>query len=156
MSIGDICNREVIIAYKQENLEKAVRLMREYHVGDVIVVEERDGGRVPVGILTDRDILISVIGEDIEPRDISIEDVMSFELLTGHVDDSLLESLARMRQKGVRRLPVVDGRGELVGILTMDDIIDVLAEEIADLAGLIRNEQKREIGRAVDTGAPAD
>ncbi|HBD13267.1 MAG TPA: CBS domain-containing protein [Porticoccaceae bacterium] len=156
MAIGDICNREVIIAYKQESLSDAIKLMRKYHVGDLVIVEDKRQGRSPVGILTDRDILISVIGENLDPDDIVIEDVMSCELLTAHTEDTLTDALASMRKKGVRRLPVVDDAYNLVGILTTDDIIGVFAEEIGNLAQLIHNEQENEASRTVYTEALAD
>lgn len=149
MTIGELCNREVIVVLQNENLTDAVKLMREHHVGDLVVVEDKGIGRLPVGIVTDRDILIQVLGEDIDPGELTVGDVMTHNPVTALLDDSVEDSLKLMRKNGIRRLPVVDESRYLVGILTVDDIIDLLAEEIGDLAWLIRNEVDREISRTV-------
>jgi CBS domain-containing protein len=113
-------------------------------VGDLVVAEERDGRRVPIGILTDRDIVIEVIAEDVDVGSVAIGDVMSFKLLTAREEDDTFDTIKLMQTKGVRRLPVVDKQGQLVGIVTIDDLIDLLAETLMDVAGLIAYEQKRE------------
>jgi CBS domain-containing protein len=144
MSIGDICNREVVLVNKDSSVQDAARLMRVHHVGDLVVAEERDGRRIPIGILTDRDIVIEVIAEDVDVGSVAIGDVMSFKLLTAREEDDTFDTIKLMQTKGVRRLPVVDKQGQLVGIVTIDDLIDLLAETLMDVAGLIAYEQKRE------------
>jgi CBS domain-containing protein len=144
MSIGDICNREVVLVDKDSSVRDAARLMRAHHVGDLVVVEERDGRRIPIGILTDRDIVIEVIAEDVGLGSVAIGDVMSSKLLTAREEDDTFVTIRWMQTKGVRRLPVVDKQGQLVGIVTIDDLIDLLAETLMDVAGLIAYEQKRE------------
>ncbi len=144
MSIGDICNREVVLVDKDSSVQDAARLMRAHHVGDLVVVEERDGRRIPIGILTDRDIVIEVIAEDVDVGSVAIGDVMSFKLLTAREEDDTFVTIRWMQTKGVRRLPVVDKQGQLVGIVTIDDLIDLLAETLMNVAGLIAHEQKRE------------
>jgi CBS domain-containing protein len=144
MPIGDICNREVVIIDKDCSVRDAARLMRAHHVGDLVVAEERDGRRIPIGILTDRDIVIEVIAEDVDVGSVAIGDVMSFKLLTAREEDDTFDTIKSMQTKGVRRLPVVDKQGQLVGIVTIDDLIDLLAETLMDVAGLIAYEQKRE------------
>ncbi|MDH3673025.1 MAG: CBS domain-containing protein [Gammaproteobacteria bacterium] len=144
MSIGDICNREVVLVDRDSSVRDAARLMRAHHVGDLVVAEERDGRRVPIGILTDRDIVIEVIAEDVDVGSVAIGDVMSFKLLTAREEDDTFDTIKLMQTKGVRRLPVVDKQGQLVGIVTIDDLIDLLAETLMDVAGLIAYEQKRE------------
>lgn len=156
MTIGEICSREVIVVYQEESLSDAIRLMRKHHVGDVVVVADKGGGRSPIGIVTDRDILISAVGEGLDPDDITIGDVMSFQLLTASTGDSVIDALRSMREKGVRRLPVIDSSHNLVGLLTMDDVIILLAEVIGDLASLVCNEREKEIARIVNTGDPTD
>jgi CBS domain-containing protein len=118
--------------------------MRTQHVGDLIVVEEHDGKRIPVGIVTDRDIVLEVIAKDVDLNAVAIGDVMSFELTTANEDDEVLETVKLMRAKGVRRVPVVDKQGALVGILAVDDLIELLQELVADIGSLIIREQKRE------------
>ncbi|MEW6331392.1 MAG: CBS domain-containing protein [Pseudomonadota bacterium] len=144
MLVGKICNREVVFVEPETSIAEAARLMREHHVGGLVVVREKSGKRVPVGMLTDRDLVIEVIAEDVEMGDISVGDIMSNQLTTARESDDLLETLKLMRARGIRRLPVIDDDGALAGILTVDDLIDLFAEQIADLARLIAVEQKRE------------
>ncbi|MCK5437347.1 MAG: CBS domain-containing protein [Desulfobulbaceae bacterium] len=144
MNVGEVCNREVVIVQSSDSILDAAKLMREHHAGDVVVVEDRDGQRFPVGILTDRDIVIEILAKDLNPDAISIGDAMSFELLTVMEEDAVMETVKRMREKGVRRIPVVNQDGSLEGILRVDDLIDLLAEQVNDIVGLITYEQWRE------------
>ena len=144
MSIGEFCNRDVVIVHKGENAVEAAKLMRQYHVGDVVVVMDKDDKKVPVGILTDRDIVIELVAEQVDPESVSVGDVMSDHLHIISESDELLDVIAQMRSKGVRRAPVVSKEGELVGILTLDDVLDVLAEALNDLVLLTGREQRRE------------
>lgn len=144
MTIGNVCNREVVFIHAQASIPVAARLMREYHVGDLVVIKEKTGKRVPVGIVTDRDIVLEVIAEGVAMDDVSVGDIMSDNLVTARESDSLLETIKVMRTKGIRRLPVVNDDNELVGILSVDDLIDLLSEQIVDLARLIAREQGRE------------
>ena len=144
MTVGKICNREVIFIHKEASIPEAARLMREYHVGDLVVVREKTGKRVPVGIITDRDIVLEVIAEGVSMDDVSVGDIMSDNLVTARESDGLLETIKVMRAKGIRRLPVVNDDNELVGILSVDDLIDLFSEQIVDLARLIAREQGRE------------
>jgi CBS domain-containing protein len=144
MSIGEICNRETVFATKDSSIQQAAQLMREHHVGDLVVVEEKAGRRVPVGILTDRDLVIEILAKDVSANNVTVGDVMSSELLTARESDGLYETMQRMRAKGVRRVPVVDINGALVGIVTVDDLLDLLADELTALARLLSREQARE------------
>ena len=144
MTIGKVCNREVVFIHAQASIPEAARLMREYHVGDLVVIKEKTGKRVPVGIVTDRDIVLEVIAEGVGMDDVSVGDIMSDNLVTARESDGLLETIKVMRAKGIRRLPVVNDDNELVGILSVDDLIDLFSEQIVDLARLIAREQGRE------------
>jgi CBS domain-containing protein len=144
MSVGEMCTREVVIVGKDETVAEAVQLMRRHHVGDVVVVEEQAGMRVPVGVLTDRDIVIELLAEDVALDAVVIKDVMSYEPLTAREDEDVLDALERMRTRGVRRMPVVDASGALAGILTVDDILGLLAEYLGDLARLVKRERESE------------
>ena len=144
MTIGKVCNREVVFIHAQASVPEAARLMREYHVGDLVVIKEKTGKRVPVGIVTDRDIVLEVIAEGVDMDDVSMGDIMSDKLVTARESDGLLETIKLMRAKGIRRLPVVNDDNELVGILSVDDLIDLFSEQIVDLARLIAREQGRE------------
>jgi len=144
MTIGKVCNREVVFVHQQASVPEAARLMREYHVGDLVVIKEKTGKRVPVGIITDRDIVLEVIAEGVDMDDVSVGDIMSDKLVTARESDGLPETIKLMRDKGIRRLPVVNDDNELVGILSVDDLIDLFSEQIVDLARLIAREQGRE------------
>ena len=144
MSIGEICNRETVFATTDSSIQQAAQLMREHHVGDLVVVEEKAGRRVPVGILTDRDLVIEILAKDVSANNVTVGDVMSSELMTARESDGLYETMQRMRAKGVRRVPVVDTNGALVGIVTVDDLLDLLADELTALARLLSREQARE------------
>ena len=144
MSIGDICNRNVVMIEKDAPVMEAARVMRQFHVGALVVCGEREGARVPVGLVTDRDIVIEVLGEEVEAGSLMVGDIMSANLLTAREGDDLWETLQRMRHAGVRRVPVVDEQGALQGIVTMDDVIELLADELSQLAKLVAREQKAE------------
>jgi CBS domain-containing protein len=145
MKAGEFCNRQVVIAHRDESLAEAARRIRDFHVGTLIVVDEQDGRRIPVGMLTDRDLVVSVLAGDGRDFDaLVVGDVMSTELVTAREDDNLLDALKRMRSFGVRRLPIVNEKGGLEGIVTFDDLVDLVAEELSDLTSLVGREQKRE------------
>jgi CBS domain-containing protein len=114
--------------------------MREFHVGDLVVVEPADGGARPVGIVTDRDLVVEVLAQDVPVDEITIDDVMSTNVATAREDDDVLDTLSRMRELGVRRMPVVDARGMLAGIITVDDLLQLVADSINSVVGLVVRE----------------
>ena len=144
MFAGEYCNRNVSIIGKGDSIIKAAKLMREHHVGDLLVVEPRNGERTPVGILTDRDIVIEVIAVDIDMNALSVEDVMSYKLITANENDDLMSTIKRMRINSIRRIPIVNQAGGLVGILSIDNILDVITEQLMDIDQIIVNEQSKE------------
>jgi CBS domain-containing protein len=144
MAVGEICSREVVFVRKGESVREAAQLMREHPVGALVVVDEQDGSRVPAGVVTDRDIAIAVVAKGLEADGVRVEELMSGEVTTILESEGLSECIARMRARGVRRMPVVNARGELVGIVTADDLLDLLAEELAGLARTVVIEQRRE------------
>lgn len=145
MTVGEICNRNVVVAPKTEMIVDAARRMRTSHVGDLVVIENRNGRHFPVGIVTDRDIVISVVAGD--PDHINyllVSDVMSDDLITAREHDSFEAALKKMEEHGVRRLPIVDADGALIGILTLDDILQYLTGQQSELVALVAREQRRE------------
>ncbi len=144
MAIGEICKREVVFARRDNTVKEAAQLMREYHVGDLVVVDQSDGERVPCGIITDRDVVVGVVAKGLDPDALKVGEVMGTDLVLAHETDGLSETIELMRAKGVRRVPIVDERGGLVGILTADDILDLLAEEMTALAKMVSREQRHE------------
>ena len=144
MAVGEICNRDVVIAEKALSVVEAAQLMRKHHVGDLVVVEDKGGKTHPVGIVTDRDIVVEVVAAGVNPDALKVGDIMGPEVATVRESEGLFEALRYMCDKGVRRMPVVDSAGVLVGILTLDDLLSLLAEEMTELAKLVSHERQRE------------
>lgn len=143
MDIGRLCQRRLITIGPGEDVTVAARLMREHHVGYLVVVEPgpTEGTLIPVGVLTDRDIVVAVVARETDARMVRVDDVMSANPILSLESDSVAEALQKMRRIGVRRLPVVDDHGSLIGVLSLDDVIDVLASQLQGVAGSIRGEQ---------------
>jgi CBS domain-containing protein len=144
MPVSEICNREVVIVHRDNTTLEAAQLMRQHHVGDVVVVEERDGARVPLGIVTDRDLVVEIMATGVDQTVITVGDIMMTGLATAKDDAGVYETIGYMRAKGVRRMPVVDNKGGLVGILTFDDLLELLAEEFLALSRVVKHEQEKE------------
>lgn len=136
MRVGEACTRDVVIVDAEESVLQAAGLMREFHVGDVVVTEKRNGKRFPIGILTDRDIVVELVAKEIDVKSVAVKDVMSFKLLSVNEQEDVHEAVGQMKEKGVRRLPVVDRAGALAGIMTVDDVIELIAEQVAGLVSL--------------------
>ncbi|HYR05578.1 MAG TPA: CBS domain-containing protein [Gallionella sp.] len=145
MPIGEICNREVVIVQPNTTTLEAARLMRQHHVGDVVVVEDRGGVQVPVGIVTDRDLVVEIVAPELNQTAITVGDIMVPDLVTVRENTGVFEAIQYMRTKGVRRLPVVGDNYGLIGILVLDDLLELLAEELLLLAKLVKREQKKEM-----------
>jgi CBS domain-containing protein len=144
-SIGEICSREVVFTTRETTVAAAAKLMRHHHVGSLVVVEQLNGGkRLPVGIVTDRDIVVELTAMDLDPAVITVGDIMGEPLVTARESEGLLETMEIMRYKGVRRLPIVGADGQLIGIVTIDDLLEVLAEQLTELAKVVAREQARE------------
>jgi signal-transduction protein with cAMP-binding, CBS, and nucleotidyltransferase domain len=144
MSTGEFCTREVVVAEKKMSILEVAQLMREYHVGNVVVVELREKQKIPVGIITDRDIVVEIIAEGVDIDAVTAGDVMSYDLLAVRETDGIWEALLLMCNRGVRRVPVVNDEGGLEGILAIDDMIELLAEELTLLARITRSGEVRE------------
>jgi|SRR5271165_3961125 len=141
MKVGQVCKRNLITIRKSDELTTAARLMRDKHIGYLIVVESNpDKTLNPVGVLTDRDIVVAVIAKDTDPRALTVGDVMTVPPVVVAEGLPISSALKEMRRIGVRRLPVVGSAGQLTGVLSLDDVLDTLAEELFDAAGSIRKE----------------
>ena len=145
MKVGDLCSPQVVTAEPGASLREAALAMRNQHVGALIVVERKDGVARPVGILTDRDIVVAVIAvPGARPEGIRVGDAMSTDLATAREDDGLFEAVQRMAERSVRRLPVVGADGALKGVVSLDDVLRVLAAELGQLAEALRWGRMRE------------
>ena len=144
LNAGEICNRVVTVATRKMTVTQAAQRMREQHVGCLVVVDEAGAGRVVTGILTDRDIVTSVVAKGMDPAKLHIEDMMTAEVVMALEQDSLADLLALMRRKGVRRIPVATPNGVLLGLVTLDDLLEILAEQLRTVVMAIESEQMRE------------
>ena len=144
MNISELCNPFVVTAQRATPLTDAARLMREHHVGSLVVVDESGKGRVPVGVVTDRDIVVAVVAREVDPRTLTAGEVMTTDLATVRADDPVEVALRLMRRRGIRRVPVVSDAGMLTGIVTLDDVLEKVADQLSDAVRAIASEQVRE------------
>lgn len=147
LTAGEICTRVVVFTDRGMMLDEAARLMRTHHVGSLVVVEERSPTeRIVVGMLTDRDLATAVVALERDPHAFRVGDIMSADVVTVREQDSVLDVLAIMRQKRVRRLPVTGARGELIGLVALDDVLAIVAEQMQALASAVGAAQRHELG----------
>jgi CBS domain-containing protein len=146
MKTGEVCNRTVVVVGRETLLSEAAKLMREHHVGS-LVVARNTYGRKPVGIVTDRDMVVEVLAADVDYRTVTVGEIMGDKLVIAKEEDDSLDTLKRMRASGVRRIPVVTEKGDLAGIVTVDDLLEIVAEELEDIVHAIGNEQTKETKR---------
>ena len=144
MNISDICTVQTISCSRDETVQGAAFLMRKNHVGDLVVVDGSDDTAIPVGILTDRDIVVSVVALGLDPASLQVGDIMSDDLLTCCEEDDVYQTIEHMRVRGIRRVPVVNRHGGLAGIVSADDLLEFLAEEMGDLSRISGSQQAHE------------
>jgi len=145
MNAGEACSRVVIQVSCDEAVRRAAELMRKYHVGYLVVTEFGDERQVPIGTLTDRDIVLETVASGIDPDDITVGDIMDQDPpLVAHEADSLSQVLDAMRGRGVRRVPVVDARRSLVGVLSLDDILQHLGTQLSTVAEVVGDQRRNE------------
>jgi CBS domain-containing protein len=142
-SVGQYCTRNVVTVNPRDGLLDAARVMRDRHVGCVVVVgDEQGNGRVPVGILTDRDIVVGLLAQtDRHLHLVRVDDIMTKSPITANETEDLSDTLLRMRSAGIRRVPVVNQESELSGLLSFDDLVDYVQDELSDLARLLKNQR---------------
>jgi CBS domain-containing protein len=141
MSIGDLFRRGVVTCKRETPVDAVAALMRDQHVGDLIVVEADGQGERPVGIITDRDLVLEVLAPQVDTQAVTAGDIMSWELVQANVNDGVEEVIAVMCANGVRRLPITDEKGLLVGIVSVDDLIGWLAVSLQSLSRLTARER---------------
>ena len=144
MKLKELCVLDVACCHKDTTIADAARLMRQHHTGDLIVVDESDGVREPVGIVTDRDIVMEVIAKSHDPDRTLVGQVMASPLVLAAGSENVATAIERMRAHGVRRLPIVDDNDAILGFLTLDDLYRALAEHTAALAAIVAKGQTKE------------
>lgn len=144
MRIDEVCAGEVVCCRRNASVLELAQVMRNSHVGAVVVADEPNGERVPVGIVTDRDLVVEVMAKEIDPAGVTAEDIMATELVTAAETEDVHDVVERMRLKGVRRIPVLNRQGGLAGIVALDDLLRVLGEELTLLGRVMSRERFQE------------
>lgn len=142
--VGEYCVRDVVVVAPDTPIKQCAKLMHDHHIGSVVVIQEKRKVVKPVGIVTDRDITIEVVAFGLDAATLTAEDFIRGDLAVVQEGADLLAALALMREHGVRRLPVVGHKGALVGIISADDLITLIAGELDGLASTLRAEFVRE------------
>ncbi|SNS55046.1 CBS domain-containing protein [Noviherbaspirillum humi] len=144
MPISECCTTNVITCGKDMPLPEVAALMRRHHVGDVVVVEGEGSGARPIGIITDRDIVVETIALQLDVTVFTAGDMMSSPLVAVSETDGILESLRLMRAHNIRRLPVLAQSGGLYGIVSADDVFSLLTMELSLMTGVVVDQQDAE------------
>lgn len=147
MPMSELCNTEVVTVDRNSTVTEACKQMRKQHVGAVVVLESSSGKPTPVGIVTDRDVVVELVATELDPDVITVGDIMVDTLAVINKNAGLFDAIKLMTDKGVRRLPVVDDDDTLLGIVTLDDMLVLLAKELSALSKLVEREQKSEAKR---------
>lgn len=144
MNLKEFYTPDVIYCTADITTLHAARIMRERHVGDLVVIDDSDEGQAPMGIVTDRDIVVEVLAKELDPAQVTVREIMRLPLVIARASEEVEHALERMRVHGVRRVPVLDEASNLVGVLSLDDLVRRLAAEATALADIIAHEQDRE------------
>lgn len=137
MFVRDICQRNVITGASDFSVRQAAQIMRDRNVGDLVITEKLGGLEKPIGIITDRDIVTLVIAQSADPDEISVVDIMKYHPVVVNENQSIQEVIKNMHHLGIRRIPVVDDRGFLAGIVSCDDVLLIMARDLQHLAGIV-------------------
>lgn len=144
MKLKDLSSLDVVSCARDTSIAAAARSMREHHTGDLVVIDDGDAQREPVGIVTDRDIAIEVVARGRDPDKTRVDEIMSSHLVIASESEELEQALERMTKYGVRRIPVVDDSGSVTGIIALDDILRAHVEQATRIMDVISKEQDRE------------
>jgi CBS domain-containing protein len=136
MSIGKLFNRQVVTVPRDMSINHAAKLMKIHKIGDIVVINDEHEG-VPVGIFTDRDIAVKIVAEEVDPINFCVGDAMSEALLVLEEHLGVKEAVELMCVKGIRRAPITNQEGRVIGIISIDDLILLLADELGTIAKLI-------------------
>ena len=150
MSIKSICNTTVVTIQKNSTLHDVSNLMQKKHVGSIVVIELFEGKKIPAGIITDRDIALA-LGSSPKASEMKVEQIMQSAPITVNENEGIYETVVRMRKYGVKRLPVTKEDGSLLGIVSADDILSLMGDEISNLAKINENQFRNEQGVKLPT-----
>lgn len=144
MRASDICTRDAVCVRADMPVVEAAKLMRARHVGALVVTEQPDGQRIPVGILTDRDIVMTTVAAAVPADALTVGDIMTAPVMTCGEDHHLFEVIAIMRTRAIRRLPVVNADGGVAGMVAADDVYAALGLMLYELNAALVEEQSYE------------
>lgn len=147
MQLKQVCNPAVITAKRRDTINRIAELMREYHVGAVVIADPIGNKMTPVGLITDRDIVIEVIAKGLSPEALTAEDLVTGSLVVANIEDDIENVVSLMHDKQVRRLPVVDSQGCLFGIVALDDLLQFVVSELQALSSVPRGQVFQEVER---------
>ena len=144
MLLKEICTPDVVHCSPETTALGLARLMRERHVGDVVVVEDPQNDQTPIGLVTDRDLVVEVLGRERDPARVCAREIMRKPVVIARTSEDTAQAVERMKAHGVRRIPVMDEHRRLAGIVCLDDLLRQLAAEAGALVEIVSREQDRE------------
>ena len=144
MLLKELCTPDVVCCSPEMRVSVAARLMRQSHVGDLVVVNDPDTDPTPIGMVTDRDIVLEVIGKELNPNTVAVREIMHAPAVIASETDESSQAIERMKSHGVRRLPVMGQNGKLAGVVSLDDLLRQLAADATALVEIVNREQSQE------------
>lgn len=144
MLLREICTPDVVCCRSETHVLEAARIMRQEHVGDLVVVDDPAGDQTPLGVVTDRDIVVEVLGKELDPTKVTVREIMRTPAVIASDTEDSAQALARMKAHGVRRIPVMGENRKLVGVVSLDDMLRRFAADATALADVIEREQGNE------------
>ena len=144
MQLSSFCMLDVACCSPRTTVLEAAHLMRRKHTGDLVVIDDDEDRPSPLGIITDRDVVVEVLGKGLDPAITTVGSVIRTPIVVAEQGEDSSQVLERMRSNGVRRIPVVGAGGRLVGIVTADDMLRRLAADATLLTEILSAEQTRE------------
>lgn len=142
MKVIDMAVRKVATISPKKKIVECAEQMRSEHVGSLVVI---DGDKKPIGMITDRDIAIEVVAKRLDPAVETVEQIMTSPAVTATDEESMVVALARMREFGIRRLPIVDEEGKLVGVISNSNLVEELSSLLEGLVRNIHSSKTREV-----------
>jgi CBS domain-containing protein len=144
MLLRDLCTPDVVHCTPQTTALAAAVLMRQKHVGDLVITDDLDGDQNPIGMVTDRDVVIEVLGKELDPRTVTVREIMRMPVVVARDDEDVSQVLERMKTHGVRRVPVMGAHRKLIGIVCLDDLLKQVAADVNALVDVINRGQGHE------------
>jgi CBS domain-containing protein len=154
MTIASICTRTVVTVDAGATLTDAARRLREHHVGALVVTHATPDGNAVAGVVTDRDLAVEVLARGLDASAVQVGALVRGPLVAVPEDASLADAVAQMQQHGVRRLLVSGAQGQLVGVVSLDDVLGAYAEQLGALAQVVKAALAREVQERPALAAP--